>query len=95
MPKFRHNGVKREHHVLPGFLPLLEDLATHPAVAAVIPGRMRVTHSSAPGMDVRLQAPTATGHKLALRAGKTVQEVFVVARDADALLSYLEERFGS
>ncbi|MCL4554665.1 MAG: DUF2103 domain-containing protein [Actinobacteria bacterium] len=95
MAKHRHRGVKREHHVLPGTVALLEELAAHPAVAAVIPGRIRVTRGAVSGLEVRVQVPTATGHKLALRSGHAVQEVFLVAKNAEALAEYLAARFGA
>lgn len=94
MPKHRHRGVKREHHVLPGTLPLLEELAAHPAVSAVIPGRIRATRGASVDLEVRVQAPTPTGRKLALRVGRAVMEVFLVSSDSEALATYLRTRFG-
>lgn len=82
-PKHRRDGVKREHGIAAGVLPLLEKIAGHPQVDAVIPGRIRVTQSNAPGLKIRLQARTVTGFKLGARSASLAQEVFVVTRDAE------------
>jgi hypothetical protein len=82
-PKHRKDGVKREHGIAPGVLPILERIAKHALVNAVIPGRIRVTSSNTPGLIVRLQARTVTGFKLGARSASLAQEVFVVTRDPD------------
>lgn len=93
--RHRRGGVKREHHLIPGLGPVLDDLAQHDLVSSIIPGRIRVGKARTPGLAVRVQAPTPTGHKLGARAGTLVQEVFVVGPDPVALGAYLRERFGS
>jgi hypothetical protein len=75
--------VKREHGIVPGVLPILEKIAEHPGVDAVIPGRIRVTQSNTPGLKIRLQARTLTGFKLGARSTSLAQEVFVVTRYAE------------
>ena len=82
-PKFRKDGVKREHGIVAGVLPLLERIAARPGVDAVIPGRIRVTQSNTPGLKIRLQARTVTGFKLGARSASLAQEVFVVTRNPD------------
>ncbi len=79
-PKHRKEGVKREHGIAAGVLPILERIAEHPDVDAVIPGRIRVTQSNSPGLKIRLQARTVTGFKLGARSASLAQEVFVVTR---------------
>lgn len=81
--KHRSNGVKREHGIVEGLLPLLERIASLPAVGAVIPGRIRVTKNHCPTLTVRLQARTVSGFKLGARVGTLAQEVFVVTARAD------------
>ncbi len=81
-PRHRVAGVKREHGIVEGLLPVLERIAAEPGVDAVIPGRIRVTRSNTPGLKVRLQARTVTGFKLGARAQSLAQEVFVVTRRA-------------
>lgn len=93
--KHRRGGVKREHHLIPGLDSVLEDLARHPLVASIIPGRIRVGKARTASLIVRVQAPTPTGHKLGARTGTLVQEVFVVGPDPAALGEYLRGRFGN
>lgn len=88
-PRHRTRGVKREHDIIEGLLPLLEKIAAHPAVDAVIPGRIRVTQSNAPGLRLRLQARTVSGLKLGARAQSLAQEVFVVTNRPDLVESAL------
>lgn len=64
-------------------MPVLEKIAATPGVAAVIPGRIRVTQSNNPGLRLKLQARTMTGFKLGARAQSLAQEVFVVTREPD------------
>ncbi len=82
-PRYRVNGVKREHGIVAGLLPVLEEIAAQPGVDAVIPGRIRVTQSNVPGLKLRLQARTVTGFKLGARSASLAQEVFVVTRKPD------------
>lgn len=88
-PKHRRAGVKREHGIAAGVLPILERIAAHPGVDAVIPGRIRVTQSNAPGLKIRLQARTVTGFKLGARSASLAQEVFVVTRTPDEVEAVL------
>ena len=78
-PKHRRDGVKREHGIAAGVLPILERIAARPGVDAVIPGRIRVTQRHI-GLKIRLQARTVTGFKLGARSASLAQEVFVVTR---------------
>ncbi len=91
-PRYRVNGVKREHGIVAGLLAVLEEIAAQPGVDAVIPGRIRVTQSNAPGLKLRLQARTVTGFKLGARAQSLAQEVFVVTRQAEAVEASLVAR---
>jgi len=84
-PRHRVAGVKREHGIVEGLLPILERIAAQSGVDAVIPGRIRVTRSNNPGLKVRLQARTVTGFKLGARAQSLAQEVFVVTRQPDVV----------
>lgn len=78
MKKHRSHGVKREHGIVEDLLPILERIADHPLVSAVIPGRIRVTPARVPGLKLRLQARTVSGFKLGARSRSLAQEVFVV-----------------
>lgn len=87
--KFRAKGVKREHNIIHGLLPILEEIAAHPKVTAVIPGRISVTRSNTPGARVRLQTSTLSGIKLGARSGSAAQEVFVVTAEPDQVIEDL------
>ncbi|MBI2941302.1 MAG: hypothetical protein HYY04_12780 [Chloroflexi bacterium] len=87
--RHRAKGVKREHSIIPGLLPVLEQLAAQPAVSAVIPGRITVTKGRAPALRLRLGTSTLTGLKLNARSGTAAQEVFVVTTEPEKVLDYL------
>ena len=87
--KHRIKGVKREHSVIVGLLPLLEKIAAHPTVEGVIPGRITVTRGNAPNLQLRLAPRTISGLKLNARRLSTAQEVFVVTKDPDKTLAFL------
>lgn len=89
--RHRIKGVKREHSIISGLLPILERLAQCPAVSAVIPGRISVTRAGLPTLQLRLGTQTITGFKLNARRATTAQEVFVVTTDAEAVLSFLRQ----
>jgi hypothetical protein len=89
--RHRVRGVKREHSIIPGLLPILERLAQSPAVSAVIPGRISVTRAGLPTLQLRLGTQTITGFKLTARRGTTAQEVFVVTTDAESVLGFLRQ----
>jgi hypothetical protein len=77
--RYRSHGVKREHKIIGGLLPILERIAALPGVDSVIPGRIRPTDTmSVPGVRLRIQTPTMTGLKLGARSARASQEVFVV-----------------
>jgi hypothetical protein len=87
--RHRIAGVKREHGIVEGLLPVLERIAALAEVDAVIPGRIRVTASNCPGLTIRLQARTVTGFKLGARARSLAQEVFVICRSSDDVEAHL------
>ena len=87
--KYRRGGVKREHSVMAGLVPVLERIAACPAVSAITPGRISVVRGGAPSMVLRFGTPTISGLKLTARRGTTAQEVFVVTNQPDAVLAFL------
>lgn len=89
--RHRTRGVKREHSIINGLLPLLEQIATQPSVSAVIPGRISVTRGAAPALQLRLGPRTMTGVKLTARRSTTAQEVFVVTSEPEKLIDYLRQ----
>jgi hypothetical protein len=89
--RHRVKGVKREHSVISGLLPILERIAACPAVDGVIPGRISVTRSATHTLQLRLGPRTLTGIKLNARRATTAQEVFVMTTKVDAALAFLRE----
>ncbi|HEX5414564.1 MAG TPA: DUF2103 domain-containing protein [Chloroflexota bacterium] len=87
--KHRVKGVKREHSVIVGLLPLLERIAAHPTVEGVIPGRITVTRGNAPNLQLRLGPRTISGLKLNARRLSTAQEVFLVTKEPEKTLEFL------
>jgi hypothetical protein len=87
--RHRSKGVKREHGIIAGLLPVLERIAAHPAISSVTPGRISVTRGATPSLELRCGPPTISGLKLTARRGTTAQEVFVVTGERDAVVAYL------
>src|SRR3954468_2612574 len=87
--RHRVKGVKREHGIVAGLLPLLERIAANPAVASITPGRIRVTRAATQSLELRFGTATISGLKLTARRGSTAQEVFVVTGRPDAVLDFL------
>jgi hypothetical protein len=87
--KYRKQKVKREHHLLPGLAPVLEEIASHPAVKSIIPARI---NSAVRGSGVQLQwkYKTPTGIKLLAKSGGGVQEIFIVTKEPEALQKLIE-----
>jgi len=90
--RHRVKGVKREHSIIAGLLPILERLAQCQSVSAVIPGRISVTRAGLPTLQLRRGTQTITGFKLTARRATTAQEVFVVTTDSEAVFTFLREQ---
>lgn len=87
--RHRIKGVKREHSIIQGALPILERIAAHKAVSSVIPGRIRVIQSTLSGVRLRVQMRTVSGLKLMVRSRNATQEVFVVTAQPEAVEEFL------
>lgn len=85
--KYRRNKVKREHSIIEGALEWLEDLSSHPEVTDIIPGVIDVTHSPERGIFYKYE--TATGCKLLLKNGGSIQEAFVVTKNPDLIKEWI------
>lgn len=88
--RHRIKGVKREHSVISGLLPLLERIAALSDVSTVIPGRIAVTRAATPTLELRLGPRTPTGFKINARKSSTTQEVFVVTTKPDEVIETLQ-----
>lgn len=87
--RHRVRGVKREHGIIAGLLPVLERIAASPAVDSVTPGRIRVTRAATQSLELRFGTVTISGLKLTARRGTTAQEVFLVTGQPDAVVEFL------
>jgi hypothetical protein len=84
MARFRYvkRGVKREHGIIDGVLPLLERISELDGVEKVIPAL--ISHSSvkrARKPELKLQRKTPSGFKLLARSRRSIQEIFVVVEN--------------
>ena len=78
----RH-GIKREHRIIDGILPLLERISDMDGVAKVIPAL--ISHSPVQGTgqpELRFQRETPSGFKLLAHSKRSIQEIFVVVEQS-------------
>jgi hypothetical protein len=87
MKKYRAGKIKREHTVIEGVWPILEELAALERVHSIIPGPISRLNSK--GLSLTYQRFTETGLRLLAKNGSAVQEVWVVAPEKEALLADL------
>ena len=92
--KYRKKGIKKEHHIIEDGEELLEDLVKKGLVKSIIPGRIKTTPKGQPGNPrLTFQYETNSGAKLLLKKGSTVQEVFVITDNVQALKEYITEKY--
>lgn len=81
MAKFKYmkKGVKRQHHIVEGILPMLEDIAKLDGVKKVTPSVISYsTGRSISQPKIKFQKETISGFKLIAHSKGSVQEIFVV-----------------
>jgi hypothetical protein len=94
MMKYRKKGIKKEHHIIEDGEKLLNELIKEKLVRSIIPGRIKTTPKGKPGNPrLTYQYDTKSGAKLLLKKGSTVQEVFVITDDREALRRFIEKKF--
>ncbi|MGI5901348.1 MAG: DUF2103 domain-containing protein [Desulfitobacteriia bacterium] len=81
--KYRHRKIKREHSIIEGGLDWLESLSKNREVRDIIPGVIDVTNSKERGIFYKYE--TSTGCKLFLKNRGSIQEVFVVTKNPQAV----------
>ena len=86
--RYRVNKVKRMHAILDGIAPVLEQIAQHPLVHQVTPGRIQPKRRGKE-QRITLQYPTDSGLKLLAHTPKAVQEVFIVTSEPQTVKAYL------
>ncbi|MCY0879177.1 MAG: DUF2103 domain-containing protein [Firmicutes bacterium] len=87
MARYRQQKVKRQHHVLAELEPGLKMLSAIPTVDGVIPGIIKPKVGGSVGFT--FQYFTQSGFKLIGRSGGACQELFVITRDAPAVIQLL------
>lgn len=81
--------VKRQHSRVGGLDAILDRIVREcPHVSRIVPGRIKVRRGKTPP-SFRVQYPTEAGLKCLYVATGTVQEVFLVCRDAEATRKWL------
>lgn len=89
--KYRRNKVKREHSIIQGALPWLEELTKHPEVTDIIPGVIEANRSPERGIVYKYE--TQTGCKLLLKSHGSIQEAFVVTKDPAWVKAWVAAHF--
>jgi hypothetical protein len=79
--KYVKRGVKRQHGIIPGILPLLERISAVEGVKKVVPAEISYSpRRKARRPSITLQRETSTGFRLLARSGSSLQVIYVVAR---------------
>lgn len=81
MSKFRHvkKGVKREHAIISGLLPLLERIVEIKGIKKAIPAKISYSPKrNSAGLVIKFQRSTVSGFKLLAHGKEAIQEIFVV-----------------
>ncbi|MFA6210832.1 MAG: DUF2103 domain-containing protein [Candidatus Obscuribacterales bacterium] len=91
--KYRKSGrskIKYEHGMIDGLRDLLESIEHIEEIVSIIPGVIKPVRGSGSGIRLEVKYPTQTGIKLLAKSSTSVQEVFMVTKDADALIEKLK-----
>lgn len=87
MAKYRHDKIKRQHHVVRDLEPGLEFLADLEAVDGIIPAV--ISRKKGGTLGFTFQYYTPSGLKLIGRSSGAVQEVFVITKSPELVLEAL------
>ena len=92
--KYRKKGLKKEHHIIENGEEVLQELIKKGLVKSIIPGRIKTTPKGKPGkIRLTFQYETNSGAKLLLKKGSTVQEIFAITSDIQALKEYIQRKY--
>lgn len=89
MKKYRAGKVKREHTIIDGLWPLLEQMEACEQITSIIPGPISPLRGR--GLELTFQRITETGLRLLAKNGSAVQEVWVVSPKPEAAVAWLAE----
>lgn len=90
MKRKRKGKIKREHSIIYGLLPILEQVAEWDEVKTIMPGRISRTAKAVSVIHLR-QAPSLAGIKLIAHGNGVVQEVFLTSSQPEDLICKLRE----
>ena len=84
--------IKRQHGRVGGLDAILDHIVKHcQHVSRIVPGRIKVRRRKTPP-SFKVQYPTSAGLKCLYTGTGTVQEVFLICKDADAARQWLIEQ---
>lgn len=83
------NKLKIEHSILDGLRPVLERLAGHDSIRAIIPGVIRPVRDAKGAVRIRVTVPVQNGWKAIALAAGARQELFISTPLAQAELESL------
>jgi hypothetical protein len=76
-------GVKREHDIIEGVLPMLEEIAALEGVRKVVPAGISYSpRRRIRGPTIKFQRETISGFKLLAQSKGCIQEIFVVVDES-------------
>lgn len=87
MKKYRAGKIKREHTVIDGLWPVLEQMARCDLIDSIIPGP--ISRLRGKGFELTFQRFTETGLRLLGKNGSAIQEVYAVTANKEGALSWL------
>lgn len=83
--KYTKHGVKRQHQIIDGILPLLEQISKIDGVNKVNPGK--ISYSPKRGISqptLKIQRRIVTGFKILAHSKGAIQEIFIVIQNGKA-----------
>src|SRR2546430_9012303 len=90
-PGMKFGRIKRQHGRVGGLDAILDRIVKNcPFVSRIVPGRIKVRRGKTPP-SFKIQYPTPAGLKCLYTGTGTVQEVFLICSDSDAVTKWLVE----
>ena len=89
---YRINNVKREHSVIKGIIPLLENITKLEYVEAIVPGRIKPISGNYPIPKIEYKTKTTTGIKCLAKSERATQEIFIISNNVKLLIEYLDNQ---
>lgn len=76
--KYTKNNVKRQHTILDGTLPILEQIGKIDGIKRVIPAKINYSPKRKIKNEIKIQRKTISGLKLLVHNNGGIQEIFLV-----------------